>query len=121
MTTDSSDPVADDDTPNRGGAIVSVVVILLFAFLSFVTIENEHLGITIAYLMTEVALISLVIWQACDPFADAAQWVGKKLHLPGSVRGATLDAVASSMPELFSGIFFVVLAIQTVNLSLIHI
>ena len=54
-----------------------------------------------------VVLISIVIWQACDPFAETAQWIGRRLNLPGSVRGATLDAVASSIPELFSGIFFV--------------
>ena len=62
------------------------------------------------YLGMQFVVISLVIWQACDPFADAAQWIGKKLRLPGSVRGATLDAVASSMPELYTGIFFVIMA-----------
>ena len=66
---------------------------------------------TILFLMSQATVISIVIWQACDPFADAAQWIGTTLRLPGSVRGATLDAIASSMPELFTGIFFVVLAI----------
>ena len=65
----------------------------------------------VLFLLSQVVVISLVIWQACDPFAEAAQWIGVKFHLPGSVRGATLDAVASSMPELFSGIFFVIVAI----------
>ncbi|MEZ6063771.1 MAG: hypothetical protein R3C19_25770 [Planctomycetaceae bacterium] len=65
----------------------------------------------VLYLLSEVVLISVVIWQACDPFADAAQWVGRTFGLPGSVRGATLDAIASSMPELFSGIFFVTVAV----------
>src|SRR5690606_22733649 len=46
---------------------------------------------------------------------DAAQWVGDTFHIPGSVRGATLDAIASSMPELFSGIFFVVVAMSAIN------
>jgi len=64
----------------------------------------------LGFLFSQVAIISIVLWQACDPFADAAQWIGRVFRLPGSVRGATLDAVASSMPELFSGIFFVVLA-----------
>lgn len=67
-----------------------------------------HLACTVA----QVSLISVVIWQVCDPFADAAQWVGVCFRLPGSIRGATLDAVASSMPELFAGIFFVVIAIS---------
>jgi len=64
-------------------------------------------------LLSQATVISIIIWQACDPFADAAQWIGTTLRLPGSVRGATLDAIASSMPELFSGIFFVVLAMAT--------
>ena len=69
-------------------------------------------GWRLGYLAAEVALISIVIAQACDPFADAAQYIGIKMRLPGSVRGATLDAIASSMPELFAGIFFVLLAIS---------
>ena len=67
----------------------------------------------LAFLLAETVVISIVIAQACDPFADAAQWVGEESRLPGSVRGATLDAVASSMPELFSGLFFVLLAITS--------
>ncbi|MCP4173917.1 MAG: hypothetical protein GY758_24445, partial [Fuerstiella sp.] len=70
-------------------------------------------GWGIAFLAAEVALISIVIAQACDPFADAAQYIGETLKVPGSVRGATLDAVASSMPELFCGIFFVVTALSS--------
>ena len=66
----------------------------------------------VLFLLSQATVISIIIWQACDPFADAAQWIGTTLRLPGSVRGATLDAIASSMPELFSGIFFVVLAIS---------
>ena len=67
-------------------------------------------NLRLMFLAMQFVVISLVIWQACDPFADAAQWIGKKLRLPGSVRGATLDAIASSMPELYTGIFFVVIA-----------
>ncbi|MEO1524651.1 MAG: hypothetical protein AAFX06_04405 [Planctomycetota bacterium] len=59
----------------------------------------------------QVAMVSIVIWQACDPFADAAQFFGERWRIPGSVRGATLDAIASSLPELFTGLFFVVLAL----------
>ena len=65
----------------------------------------------IVCLISQTVLVSIVIWQACDPFADAAEHIGHVLKLPGSVRGATLDAIASSMPELFTGIIFVVLAV----------
>ena len=71
----------------------------------------------VAFLLCQTIVISLVIWQVCDPFAEAAQWIGTRLHIPGSVRGATLDAIASSMPELFSGIFFVVVAVFAVGES----
>jgi Ca2+/Na+ antiporter len=69
-------------------------------------------GQQLLFLLAASTLISIVIWQACDPFAEAAQWIGTTWRLPGSVRGATLDAIASSMPELFSGIFFVLVAIR---------
>lgn len=89
---------------NLGMLLITVLSILLM-------VVFQHKGWTLAFLITETVLISIVLWQACDPFAEAAQWVGKAFHLPGSVRGATLDAVASSMPEFFSGIFFVLVAI----------
>ena len=72
---------------------------------------------SLLFLLAEVVVISIVIWQACDPFADVAQWIGDVFRVPGSVRGATLDAIASSMPELFCGIFFVLLAISSAGES----
>tara|TARA_R110002049_G_scaffold4601_5_gene32557 strand:+ start:770784 stop:772142 length:1359 start_codon:yes stop_codon:yes gene_type:complete len=66
----------------------------------------------LVFSLFQIVAVSIVIWQACDPFADAAQWFGERWRLPGSVRGATLDAIASSMPELFSGLFFVIVAIN---------
>ena len=65
----------------------------------------------LTFSLFQIIAVSIVIWQACDPFADAAQWFGERWRLPSSVRGATLDAIASSMPELFSGLFFVIVAI----------
>jgi Ca2+/Na+ antiporter len=85
--------------------LVSVSSMFMFHFLGS--------GWGLAFLAAEIALISIVIAQACDPFADAAQFIGETLKVPGSVRGATLDAVASSMPELFCGIFFVVTALSS--------
>ena len=69
-------------------------------------------GFAVISALFAAVAISVVIAQSCDPFAEAAQWIGVRFRLPGSVRGATLDAVASSMPELFAGIFFVVVALS---------
>lgn len=104
-----------DDGPNSIGLIASLIVLVVFVLLWFVSSNNPGTFWTLLFLLSQVALISVVIWQACDPFADAAQWIGEAFRLPGSVRGATLDAIASSMPELFSGIFFVIVAISAAN------
>lgn len=101
----------DDEGPSRTGLRVAIGILLGFLALWAVSSRVDHFALSLTTLLAEVALISVVIWQACDPFADAAQWIGTTFRLPGSVRGATLDAVASSMPELFTGIFFVVLAV----------
>ena len=68
--------------------------------------------IEVGFILSAATFISILISEACDPFADAAQWVGIRLKLPSSVRGATLDAIASSMPELFTGLFFVTVALS---------
>lgn len=81
---------------------VTVGSLLLLALMS-----PWGLNVPLGFLLMQVVVISVVIWQVCDPFADAAQWIGQTFRIPGSVRGATLDAVASSMPELFTGLFFV--------------
>ncbi|MBA2113344.1 sodium:calcium antiporter [Bremerella alba] len=99
----------EDGGPDWISIGVTIASIILLIVLS-----PWGLNVPLGFLIVQVVLISIVIWQACDPFADAAQWVGETLRLPGSVRGATLDAVASSMPELFSGIFFVVVAVMNV-------
>ncbi len=105
MPADSSDFHSDRDWIGLSVSLVSVLATAgLFA-----------LGWTVPALLTSVVLISVVIWQSCDPFADAAQWIGKRYHIPGSVRGATLDAVSSSLPELFTGIFFVLVALAAVS------
>lgn len=113
---DDSDPQPDATSDDEGGSLVGLLVSLgiLVTFVAFWWLHKQSPGgpWAMLYLVAQVALISVVIWQVCDPFADAAQWVGQKFQLPGSVRGATLDAVASSMPELFSGIFFVWLAVS---------
>ena len=108
-------PTDDDDEPSRLSLLVSTAILAGFFLFWGISSVLEARWANLCFLLLEVSVISIVIWQACDPFADAAQWVGQRFQLPGSVRGATLDAVASSMPELFSGIFFVVLAIAAVD------
>ncbi len=98
-----ADPTDESRVP-KTGPVVSVLALVALGICYAVSWE-------LGFLIASVVIISIVIWQACDPFADAAQWIGQRFELPGSVRGATLDAVASSMPELFSGLFFVIVAL----------
>jgi Ca2+/Na+ antiporter len=104
-----------DDGPSPTGLIISGLIVAAYVILWALGGSDLSSLLAIPYLLAQVAVISVVIWQACDPFADAAQWIGTKFKLPGSVRGATLDAIASSMPELFSGIFFVLVAVSAVD------
>lgn len=114
-----SNPTAEQTNEPEGGSwlslVISSVLLLLCVVFGWLHHTSDGNQWALSYLLMKVCVISVAIWQVCDPFADAAQWVGQKFHLPGSVRGATLDAIASSMPELFSGIFFVVLAIAAVK------
>ena len=90
-----------------------IFVAALGLTLVFFIVSNQYSSwlIELGFILSACAEISILIAEACDPFADAAQWVGIRLRLPPSVRGATLDAVASSMPELFTGLFFVTIAL----------
>ena len=51
-----------------------------------------------------IALCCLVIWRAGDGFMVASEYVGRNLW--EGVRGATINAIASSMPEVFTSFFF---------------
>jgi len=99
------------------GEVVTLITVALLIITGVLNSSSNGSFWALSFLMVQAVLISIVIWQACDPFADAAQWIGTSLRLPGSVRGATLDAIASSMPELFSGIFFVVLALSGAEMT----
>ena len=89
--------------------LLSLSLTVLFYYLR---VGNSIWFYEVGFVLAAATAISVLISEACDPFADAAQWVGCRLRLPPSVRGATLDAVASSMPELFTGLFFVVVALS---------
>lgn len=47
-----------------------------------------------------IFLSMVVIWRACDGFEAASQYLGR--NLTDGVRGATINAVGSSMPELLT-------------------
>lgn len=111
MTDGAIEDSQADGRPGRMGLALGGLFVGLWCVLWLADGGSGSRSLMLARTVAEVCIVSIVIWQVCDPFADAAQWVGEKLHLPGSIRGATLDAVASSMPELFAGLFFVILAV----------
>lgn len=48
-------------------------------------------------------IISVVIMFACNSFEEAADYLGR--NMPPGVKGATINAIGSSLPELFTTIF----------------
>ncbi len=60
------------------------------------------MGILIPLIL--ISLCCLVIWRAGDGFMTASEYVGR--NLSEGVRGATINAIASSMPEVFTSLFF---------------
>lgn len=53
-----------------------------------------------------LAAASLVVMVACESFEKASSHLGKHVYkMPPGVRGATIDAIGSSMPELFTTSF----------------
>ncbi len=51
-----------------------------------------------------IFLCGYVIWRAGDTFLEGSNYIGR--NLKDGVKGATINAVASSMPELFIALFF---------------
>lgn len=60
------------------------------------------MGIIIPLLL--IAISCVVIWRAGDGFMTASEYIGR--NLSEGVRGASINAIASSMPEVFTSIFF---------------
>lgn len=63
------------------------------------------MGILIPLLL--ITVCCLVIWRAGDGFMTASEYIGR--NLANGVRGATINAIASSMPELFTSLFFLLI------------
>lgn len=51
-----------------------------------------------------IAVSCLVIWRASDGFEVASEYLGR--NLSDGVRGATINAIGSSIPELLTTLFF---------------
>ncbi|MCP4459071.1 MAG: sodium:calcium antiporter [Cytophagales bacterium] len=60
------------------------------------------MGVVIPLLL--ITFCCLIIWRAGDGFMVASEYVGR--NLSEGVRGATINAIASSMPEVFTSLFF---------------
>ena len=60
------------------------------------------MGIIIPLLL--IIFSSLIIWKASNGFDDASSFLGRNLN--EGVKGATINAISSSMPELLTSIFF---------------
>ncbi len=56
-----------------------------------------------------------VIWRAGDTFLEGSNYIGRNLR--DGVKGATINAVASSMPELFIALFFLFFLKDVVGFS----
>jgi Ca2+/Na+ antiporter len=51
-----------------------------------------------------ISISCIIIWRSSDGFEIASDYLGRKL--PPGIKGATLNAIASSMPEFLTTIFF---------------
>ncbi len=51
-----------------------------------------------------IIICCLIIWRASDGFEVASEYIGRNLN--DGVRGATINAIGSSMPELFTTFWF---------------
>ncbi|MDF1573349.1 MAG: hypothetical protein P1P82_17200, partial [Bacteroidales bacterium] len=64
---------------------------------------NYILGISIPLIL--IAISGHIIWKSTNSFELAADYLGRKMS--HGVKGATINAVASSMPEFLTTMFFV--------------
>lgn len=60
------------------------------------------MGIIIPLIL--ITLACIIIWRAGDGFMLASEYIGR--NLSDGVRGASINAIASSMPEVFTSLFF---------------
>ncbi len=63
---------------------------------------ESFLGIAIPVFL--ITLSGYIIWRSTDGFETAADYLGRKLTR--GIKGATINAIASSMPEFLATLFF---------------
>lgn len=51
-----------------------------------------------------ILITCIIIWRACDGFELAANYLGR--NMKEGIKGATINAIGSSLPELFTTLFF---------------
>ncbi len=71
------------------------------------------MGVIIPILL--ITISCLIIWRACDGFDIASRYIGR--NLSDGVRGATINAISSSLPELFTTAFFLLFLNDTNGFS----
>mgnify|MGYP005838937431 CR=1 FL=1 len=59
---------------------------------------------SVVILLLFIVISMIVLWRASDGFETAASYLGRSLS--EGVKGATINAIASSMPELLTTFFF---------------
>jgi Ca2+/Na+ antiporter len=64
---------------------------------------GSSMHIHLPYLLL-IAASCLIIWRSSDGFEMASDYLGRKLPL--GIKGATINAIASSMPEFLTTLFF---------------
>ena len=71
------------------------------------------MGIIIPLLL--ITFCCVIIWRAGDGFMAASEYIGR--NLSEGVRGATINAIASSMPEVFTSLFFLFILKDAIGFS----
>lgn len=61
--------------------------------------------------LTIMVICSVIIAMACNVFEASTDYIGRNLN--DGVKGATLNAIGSSMPEFLTTVFFLAFAIKT--------
>ena len=67
------------------------------------------------YILLLILLSSIIIWKSSDGFDYASSYLGR--NLTDGVKGATINAISSSMPELLTSIFFLIYLKDAVGFS----